>query len=215
MVDVIVKFFHLINVITAYKPTAYSKLIRSATKQKHDLIESHPFIKQIIKGTLNDGAYAAYLFNLSYIYREIEHNFYSEINSMDLIQTKRILNDIESYKNFLNLNSDVFSVSFYNDWLNHIKSKPKFFRKTDLYIRWLADMYGGQIIKRKVRFGTKYIFKDLRVKIKKIRNFIEQGLNHNNIQMFIDEINTSYDLHYKLVDQLSKYYNIENLKHQL
>jgi heme oxygenase len=210
MVDVIFKFFHLINVITAYKSTEYSKLIRSSTKQKHDLIESHPFFKRLIKGNLDNEAYVAYLFNLSYIYREIEQNFYSEINDMDLIQTKKILQDIESYKKFLKLDSDIFCVSFYNDWLNHIKSKPKFFRKTDLYIRWLADMYGGQIIMRKVKFGTKYIFKDLRNKIKKLRHFIEQGLNHNNIQNFIEEINNSYDLHYKLVDKLSRYYNIEN-----
>ena len=132
MVDVIFKFFHLINVITAYKSTEYSKLIRSSTKQKHDLIESHPFFKRLIKGNLDNEAYAAYLFNLSYIYREIEQNFYSEINDMDLIQTKKILQDIESYKKFLKLDSDIFCVSFYNDWLNHIKSKPKFFRKTDL-----------------------------------------------------------------------------------
>lgn len=209
MVDVIFKFFHLINVITAYKSTEYSKLIRSSTKQKHDLIESHPFFKRLIKGNLDNEAYAAYLFNLSYIYREIEQNFYSEINDMDLIQTKKILQDIESYKKFLNLDSDVFCVSFYKDWLNHIKSKPRFFRKTDLYIRWLADMYGGQIIKRKVKFGTKYVFDDLRNKIKKLRHFIEQGLNRNNIQNFIEEINNSYDLHYKLVDKLSRYYNIE------
>lgn len=209
MVDVIFKFFHLINVITAYKSTEYSKLIRSSTKQKHDLIESHPFFKRLIKGNLDNEAYAAYLFNLSYIYREIEQNFYSEINDMDLIQTKKILQDIESYKKFLNLDSDVFCVSFYKDWLNHIKSKPRFFRKTDLYIRWLADMYGGQIIKRKVKFGTKYVFDNLRNKIKKLRHFIEQGLNRNNIQNFIEEINNSYDLHYKLVDKLSRYYNIE------
>jgi len=209
MVDVIFKFFHLINVITAYKSTEYSKLIRSSTKQKHDLIESHPFFKRLIKGNLDNEAYAAYLFNLSYIYREIEQNFYYEINDMDLIQTKKILQDIESYKKFLNLDSDVFCVSFYKDWLNHIKSKPRFFRKTDLYIRWLADMYGGQIIKRKVKFGTKYVFDNLRNKIKKLRHFIEQGLNRNNIQNFIEEINNSYDLHYKLVDKLSRYYNIE------
>jgi heme oxygenase len=209
MVDVILKYFHLIKVITAFKPSEYSKSIRLATKKKHDKIEAHPFIKRLINGTLTDKEYYYYLKNIIYIYREIEQNFFSDLKSMDLLQTSRILTDINNYKELLNIeNTDSDKEGyFYNDWLSLIKSKPKYFRKTDLYLMWLADMYGGQILKRKVRFNSALQFKDIRRKIKKIRTFIELGLNESNIYHFINHINNSYDEQYNMVDKIDKYIN--------
>jgi len=209
MVDVILKFFHLINVITAYKPSEYSKLIRKSTKEKHDKIESHPFIKRLIDGKLTDREYYTYLTNIIYIYREIEQNFFNDLKNMDLLQTSKILEDINNYKVLLQSESPAVEVekSFYSEWLNSIRLKPRFFRKTDLYLRWLADMYGGQILKRRVRYNSVFQFKDIRSKIKKIRVFIELGLDEHNIQQFINHINNSYDLHYKMVDNIDKYLN--------
>lgn len=207
MVDVILKFFHLINVITAYKPSEYSKLIRKATKVKHNKIESHPFIKRLIAGKLSDREYYTYLTNIIYIYREIEQNFFNDLKSMDLLQTSKILNDINSYKSCLKPEVEVREAEkyFYNDWLNSIRSKPKFFRKADLYLRWLADMYGGQILKKKVKFNSALQFKNIRSKIKKIRIFIELGLDDHNIHQFINHINNSYDKHYEMVDNIDKH----------
>ena len=194
---------HLIKVLTAYKPNEFSKKIKKRTKVKHDQIESHPFIKEMLSGELSDFKYAVYLNNLLPIYKGVEMFLFNKRNAnSDIVQSKKILNDINSYANFLNVNLDQSHLLFYHDWLNHFTSKNDFYKKTELYIRWLADMYGGQIIKKNIKFGSKYDFVDIRGDIKFVRQLIEDNLNSQNVDSFIDEVNTSYDYHYKLVERV-------------
>jgi heme oxygenase len=194
---------HLIKVLSAYKPNEFSKKIKKQTKVKHDQIESHPFIKEMLSGELSDFKYAVYLNNLLPIYKSVEMFLFNKRNTnSDIVQSKKILNDINSYTNFLNVDLDQSHLLFYHDWLNHFTSKNDFFKKTELYIRWLADMYGGQIIKKNIRFGSKYDFVDIRGDIKFVRQLIENNLNSQNVDSFIDEVNKSYDFHYKLVEKV-------------
>jgi len=195
--------FHLIKVLTAYKPNEFSKKIKKQTKVKHDQIESHPFIKEMLSGELSDFKYAVYLNNLLPIYKGVEMFLFNKRNTnSDIVQSKKILNDINSYTNFLNVDLDQSHLLFYHDWLNHFTSKNDFFKKTELYIRWLADMYGGQIIKKNIKFGSKYDFVDIRGDIKFVRKLIEDNLNSQNVDSFIDEVNISYDYHYKMVERV-------------
>ena len=73
-------FFHLLNVITAYKPNKFSKQIKKATKEKHDAIESHPFMRAMIDGSLSDFKYAVYLANLLPIYKAVEMFLFTKNN---------------------------------------------------------------------------------------------------------------------------------------
>ena len=120
----------------------------------------------------------------------------------DIVQSKKILNDINNYSNFLNVDLNQDHLLFYRDWLNYFTTKNDFYKKSELYIRWLADMYGGQIIKKNIRFGSKYDFVDIRGDIKFVRQLIEDGLNSQNVDSFIEEVNISYDYHYKLVERV-------------
>jgi heme oxygenase len=194
---------HLIKVLTAYKPNEFSKKIKKQTKVKHDQIESHPFIKEMLSGELSDFKYAVYLNNLLPIYKGVEMFLFKKRNTnSDIVQSKKILNDINNYTNFLNVDLNQDHLLFYKDWLNHFTTKNDFYKKSELYIRWLADMYGGQIIKKNIRFGSKYDFVDIRGDIKFVRQLIEDDLNSQNVDSFIDEVNTSYDYHYKLVERV-------------
>ena len=194
---------HLIKVLTAYKPNEFSKKIKKQTKVKHDQIESHPFIKEMLSGELSDFKYAVYLNNLLPIYKGVEMFLFNKRNTnSDIVQSKKIINDINSYSNFLNVDLNQDHLLFYRDWLNHFTTKNDFYKKSELYIRWLADMYGGQIIKKNIRFRSKYEFVDIRGDIKFVRQLIEDNLNSQNVDSFIDEVNTSYDYHYKLVERV-------------
>jgi len=196
-------FLHLIKVLTAYKPNEFSKKIKKQTKVKHDHIESHPFIKEMLNGELPDLKYAVYLNNLLPIYKGVEMFLFNKRNTnSDIVQSKKILNDINNYSNFLNVNLNQDHLLFYRDWLNYFTTKNDFYKKSELYIRWLADMYGGQIIKKNIRFGSKYDFVDIRGDIKFVRQLIEDGLNSQNVDSFIEEVNISYDHHYKLVERV-------------
>lgn len=194
---------HLLNVITAYRPNKFSKKIKKETKICHDLIEQHPFIRSMIDGSLSDFKYAIYLYNLFPIYKSVEVFLFNELEiDRDLLQSKKIDKDLNDYVRLLNLKVDRPEYRFYDNWLNYFISKDKFFKKTELYVRWLADMYGGQIIKRNIKFNSKYDFYDLRNEIKCIRKLIEDNLDDSNVDKFIEEVNKTYDFHYKLAQSI-------------
>jgi len=198
-------FLHLLNVITAYRPNKFSKQIKKATKEKHDAIEKHPFIKSMIDGSLSDFKYAIYLNNLLPIYKAVEmFLFYSTPVDRDLLQSRKINNDLNEYIRFLGINIDRSEYIFNKEWLNYFLFKDKFLQKAELYIRWLADMYGGQIIKRNIRFNSKYDFNDLRNEIKLIRRMIEDGLDETNVDSFIEEVNKAYEFHHQLADKINE-----------
>ena len=91
---------HLINVITAYRPTAFAKRVKLETKANHDAIEQHPFIDLIIKGKMTDLQYAAYLSNVCPVYDIVEKKLLTPRSI--LARTNYIRKDIEQYSNFLN-----------------------------------------------------------------------------------------------------------------
>jgi len=195
--------FHILNVITAHRPNKVFKKIKEKTKAKHDNIESHPFIVSMIDGSLDHSKYAIYLANLLPIYQIIENEFLTDFINTDIIQSKKIINDIEGYNKFLN--NDFFNKDiFINEWLHHLKNKERVLKKSDLYIRWLADMYGGQIIKRNIKFNSKYDFVNLRWSIKTIRQILEEDVTLDNVDKFIEEVNKSYEYHHTLADKLLK-----------
>ena len=196
---------HLLNVITAYRPNKFSKQIKKSTKEKHDAIEKHPFIRSMIDGSLSDFKYAIYLNNLLPIYKAVEmFLFYSTPVDKDLLQSRKINNDLNEYIRFLGINIDRPEYIFNKEWLNYFLFKDKFLQKAELYIRWLADMYGGQIIKRNIRFNSKYDFNDLRNEIKIIRRMIEDGLDETNVDRFIEEVNKAYEFHRQIADKINE-----------
>lgn len=194
--------FHMLNVITAYRPNSFSKKIKKETKTIHDNIESHPFFIDLINKDLPDYKYALYLQNLSPIYKSVEMFLFRNNASSDIVQSKKVEDDIRQYRNHLNLNFDLPQFKYNDKWLKYFFSKNDFFKKSELYVRWLADMYGGQIIKRYLKFGSKYNFYNVRQSIQTIRKQIEKDLNQNNVDQFIEEVNKTYQFHIDLVNNV-------------
>jgi heme oxygenase len=191
--------------MTAYRPNEFSKKIKKETKIKHDNIEKHPFIRNMIDGSLSDLKYAVYLYNLFPIYESVEMFLFNcKTVDSDLLQSKKIYNDLNQYVNYLNIKIENPQYKFYDNWLNYYISKDNFFKKTELYVRWLADMYGGQIIKKNIRFNSKYDFLNIRNKIKFIRKLIEENLDKSNVENFIEEVNKTYDFHYQVIEKINE-----------
>jgi len=194
--------FHLLNVITAYKPNHLSKKIKKETKEIHDKIEKHPFFIDLISRELPDYKYAIYLNNLYPIYKGVEMFLFSRNSNNDIVQSKKIEEDLKLYKSFLNLNIDLPKFKFYDDWLNYFFSKEDFYKKTELYVRWLADLYGGQVIKRYLRFGNKYVFTNVRKDIQQVRKQIEDDLTEENVDKFIEEVKKTYQFHTEIIEKI-------------
>lgn len=194
---------HLFNVITAYKPTKLSKLIKSRTKETHDKIEQHPFYRKLINKELEDKKYLIFLFNILPVYEFIENDLLIPLGYKDLIRSDKILKDIESYEKLLNFK--VEEKYFYNlPWLKQLEAKQILGLKAHFYVRWLADLYGGQVLKKKVKFGNKYVFKNVRKTIQKARGFIDESVTENNVEEFIDEANKAFEFSHKLVESIEQ-----------
>jgi len=193
---------HILNVITAYRPNYLSKKIKKETKEIHDKIEKHPFFLDLINRELPDYKYAIYLNNLFPIYKGVEMFLFKKNLNNDIVQSKKIEEDLRLYKSFLNLNIDLPKFKFYDDWLNYFFSKDDFYKKTELYVRWLADLYGGQIIKRYLRFGNKYVFTNVRKDIQQVRKQIEDSLTEENVDKFIVEVKKTYQFHTEIIDKI-------------
>ena len=117
--------FHLLNVITAYTPNKFSKQIKKATKQRHDAIESHPFMQAMIDGSLSDFKYAVYLANLLPIYKAVEMFLFTKNLNPHIVQSKKILDDLSSYSQILNFKFDLEScpqINFTNEWMMYFLS---------------------------------------------------------------------------------------------
>jgi heme oxygenase len=195
---------HLFNVITAYKPTKLSKLIKQKTKATHDSIEQHPFYRKLISGELDDKKYLIFLFNMLPVYEHIENELLIPLGYKDLVRSDKILKDIEAYEAYLNFKVD--ESYFYNlPWLKQLEGKSLFSLKAHFYVRWLADMYGGQVLKKKVRFGEKYKFKNVKNNIKRAREFIDQSITEQNVDSFIHEANKAFEFSRKLVASIERH----------
>jgi len=190
-----VNILHLIKVITAYKPTAFAKHIKISTKLEHDNIEKHPFVDNLIKGKLTDTQYACYLLNLIPIYDVIENRLNLD-NS--LRRSNLMRQDLDRYQKLLGSLGDMF---FYHDWLKNLFDKDVFSITSDFYIRWLGDLYGGQILSKNIRFNNHLKFKDVRSSIRHARSLIELNAKGRE-EEFISLIKDSYSHNYKLVDTL-------------
>lgn len=197
--------FHLINVITAYKPNKYSKLLKERTKEAHDAIEQHPFFRDLLNGTLPDVKYAYYLANLLPIYEMLEKEFLSNVEDKSVLQSLKIKKDLENYSKLLNKKIDNSTYNYAFAYVSYVQQKSRIFKKADLYVRWLADMYGGQFLRKKVKFGEKYKFTNLRKNIKFIRKMIEEDLNDDTIEKFINEVNIAYKLHNFTISHIYQY----------
>lgn len=195
---------NLIKVVTAYKPTKLAKLVKEKTKETHDNIEQHDFYRKLVAGELEDKKYLIFLFNILPVYEYIENELLIPAGYKDMIRSDLILKDIEKYEEALNFRLE--EKYFYNlPWLKQMEGKSPLQLKAHFYVRWLADMYGGQVLKNKVRFGNKYSFNDIRKTIKRARVFIDKSLTDKNVDIFIKEANKAYQMSFKLVECIERY----------
>jgi len=188
---------HLIKVITAYKHTAFSKKVKLETKANHDAIEQHPFVDLIIKGKMTDFQYAAYLSNVYPVYDIVEKRL--PISQSILVRTNCIQRDIEQYSSLLNV--DLSSVFVNEDWVQKLKTADELDILAAFYIRWLGDMYGGQILAKNIRFHSALKFTNVRLCIKMARELIELNAC-NSADVFIERIKSAYADNYNLAEKL-------------
>jgi hypothetical protein len=188
---------HLIKVITAYKPTTFAKKVKLETRIDHDAIERHPFVDLIIKGRMTDLQYAAYLSNVYPVYDIVEKKLLT--SQSILVRANCIRKDVEQYSNFLNI--DLACLFVNEDWVQKLQTADELDVLAAFYIRWLGDLYGGQILAKNIRFHSALKFTNVRLCIKMARELIELNAC-NNADVFIERIKSAYADNYNLAEKL-------------
>lgn len=149
--------------------------LREAIKPQHEAAEHHPFTVMLLSGEMPVETYANYLYNHLYIYQAIEQRIkavgmFSKYPEM--FRVNHIFNDLDE------LDADTLTLckSTYAclDRIAHVSNKDLM---AYFYLYHMADMYGGQMIKKAVPgSGTRFDYENRTELIAEIRKYLTDDL---------------------------------------
>lgn len=164
--------------------------LRDATHEKHRLAEQTDFSQSMINGNLTVELYHQFLFNMFQIYEAIE-------NKINFLPAD--ISRVQKYKNDLsNLNRGAgTTLTSTNSYVRHIYSLTIPQVWAHIYVHYLGNMYGGQMLKKNLIWPSSHLdFNDVKAAISYIRS------NINDVDP--NEANTAFDWTIKVYDELYK-----------
>jgi heme oxygenase (biliverdin-producing, ferredoxin) len=168
--------------------------LRLAIKDKHDQAEQHTFTKVLLSGKISPQAYGDFLFNQLFCYDMLEARATAAglFEGLDGIErAQHISDDLEE----LALTSPALFQSSV-DYVEHVRSLDRKQLLAHVYVRHMADMYGGQLIKKFVpTSGRYYEFANRAELISKLREMLSDDL--------ADEANVAFDYAIDLFDEIA------------
>jgi len=173
----------------------FQEKLKAETKINHDATEQHPFNEQLVAGTLPDQKYYLYLKNIVAIYDYIEKRLGLK---GELVRSTLIYNDIMAYcKSGCYCDCNDY---FVHSWVETLAQKSEKALLSELYVEWLKDVYGGQIVSKKVKFNSHLKFSNPKDTIFNVRSLLHVAPEDES--NFIFEVNRTYINHYNLMDDI-------------
>ena len=172
--------------------------LKEQTSAKHKIAERKNFNTRMFKGELQKQEYLTYLEQQSSIFRELEKY---PLPHPSLHRTKKIEEDILELTNLgCELNGELASKVKYTRYLSKLSPDE---RLPHIYLHYLAIMYGGQMMNKKVPSqGHFYNFDDFEDCILSIRRIQQNS--------WVEEVNRGYDFIIDIFDNLEKHcFNIK------
>jgi heme oxygenase len=170
--------------------------LKDLTWEKHQNAERRAYAKKLISGEMTPQEYHRYLHNQFIIYTALETQidipgvedaFRSAYIDMDLKQLE------EEYDIKRDVNSDICPVVW--EYANHVQTLDQKGLLAHLYVRHFGDMYGGQMIAKKVPGdGKMYQFNNKKELIDKIRAMLDDSMG--------EEANICFDYAIRLFEEL-------------
>lgn len=156
--------------------------LREITKDLHTDAERTAFAKKLVTGTFTKEEYANYLWQMVLVYNAIENIADSQgqlTNLPDIKRAAKIYDDcVELVGVDHNLKWLPETIDYYKYLLDLYNDKDRrHLIKAHMYCRHMGDLYGGQIIAKKVPGSGKfYQFKDAETLKLKIREELTDDL---------------------------------------
>jgi len=155
--------------------------LRDLTWEKHKVAERSAFARKLLSGSMSVADYVNYLVQMGAIYRALENKAREAKildNMDDLSRAGKIQQDI------LELAGEDHGIGYLPatvEYVNYLKSlsDPKAIM-AHVYVRHMGDLYGGQMIAKKIPGGGKFYQFDNREKlIEEIRSFATDDLAYD------------------------------------
>jgi hypothetical protein len=173
----------------------FQEKLKSQTKELHDSSENHLFHASLLKGELSDEKYFLYLNNFLRIFKYVEQRLNL---SGELVRSELMYNDIMQYaKDGCNLTANDLH---YFEWMNELGQKSDLMILAVLYVEWLKDVYGGQILSKHVKYNSALKYNSAKDTAIKIRSLLV--IPQENEDEFILEVNKVYEHHNKILDKI-------------
>ena len=173
----------------------FQEKLKNETKVNHNAAEQHEFNVQLMSGKFPDQKYYLYLKNIVPIYDYIEKRLGLK---GELIRSTLIYNDISAYA------KDGWVAGqlnyFVYDWMTILAQKSDKMLLSEVYVEWLKDVYGGQMIAKHVKYNSHLKFNDAKNTIFQVRALL--GISPEEENEFIFEVNRTYVNHYNLYDNI-------------
>lgn len=176
--------------------------LKEITKDLHSDAERTEFAKKLLSGSISKEDYANYLYQMMLIYNPIElgnrilGNFK---NLPDIERTVKISQDFYELAGFDHNYKWLPSTIDYHNYLLELIRDPErqHLIKAHLYCRHMGDLYGGQIIAKRVPgSGRFYQFKDADKLKEQIRAELTDDLG--------DEARVAFDWAIKIMRELNE-----------
>jgi heme oxygenase len=176
----------------------FQERLKSETKQLHDEAENHPFHTSLMSGKLPDLKYFVYLHNIFPIFSYLERRMNL---SGELVRSPLIHTDIMRYSK----DGSVIEGKDLNyfDWIIEIGKMPDSMLPAILYVEWLKDAYGGQMISKYIKYNAHLSFNNAKSVIGSIRTQVGD-IKEEDQDQFIAEVNNVYKNHTRLLDKIMK-----------
>lgn len=175
--------------------------LRDAIKVKHDTAEAHPFTALLLSGEIPKQTYGDLLFNMTVIYSALEERMLhiGTFNDMpEMFRTEIMTNDLEEL--------DIDGITVHQstiDCLERIGKVSDHDLMAYVYLYHMADMYGGQMIKKCIPgSGKRFDFENRPALIAKIREHLTDDL--------AEEANIAFDYTLELFDELYREHSQPN-----
>lgn len=150
--------------------------IREATKEQHRQAEQQEFVKTLMSGEINRRVYATFLYNQFLCYAALERwsNYQGLLYALPGIEREeKLKSDYQDLWVRITPQPEITdSTKRYIEHIDSIRREPaKLF--AHVYVRYLGDLYGGQMIKTRTPGQNTYLdFDNAKELIRVIRETI-------------------------------------------
>jgi heme oxygenase len=182
----------------------FQKNLKKETTDLHSQAENHPVMQSFVTGTFTKANLLKFLVNVKPCYDVVEQRLLQPyiIKNSDLKRTDRIQEDIAALAAEMSTDElgELLTPYECTDlWVAWCWAKPKEMLKAELYVRWLADLYGGRMMARSMGTYVNAVqFNDPAKAIADIREILDAPNVVITEDEIIDDTLKFFDYHLEL-----------------